>query len=373
MSTTTDKKAKMLERVRALLAKADGTTFPAEADSFRAKADELMTLFAIEQWQIDAAQDGTTVRAMPVKREFNIDWWYDYASERASDLWSLFSAVADHCRCVVATRGQKYRALPVIGLDSDLDYLDMLFTHLMLDLGRQLEPKPDASKTLAENAYALRRAGLQRTRITELMYNACTASGDPLFPELHVEDCETYEDLHYNTRRAGKLVAPEKLVQGKLRRVADKYAEDNGLDKTTTVHPVTWQRSFSQGFVSEVRQRMRVMRREQERPSDGPSVALAIRDIKQQAMDVYNEMFPPPPPPECKEPGCTQRPVYMGYCEEHCKAHNIKIPKSRALGRMREVTFSNVAYGAGTTAGKKANLSAHPSKGVGGKRGQLDR
>jgi hypothetical protein len=50
---TEDRKAKMLERVRALLAKADGTNFPEEADAFRAKADALMTEYAIEAWQMD--------------------------------------------------------------------------------------------------------------------------------------------------------------------------------------------------------------------------------------------------------------------------------------------------------------------------------
>jgi hypothetical protein len=41
----------------------------------------------------------------------------------------MFESVANHCRCVVGQPGLHKRVtIPVYGLPSDLDYLDVLFT-----------------------------------------------------------------------------------------------------------------------------------------------------------------------------------------------------------------------------------------------------
>lgn len=364
-TTTEDRTAKMLERVRALLAKADGTTFSAEAESFRVKADEIMTAYAIEQWQVDDAQDGIGQRTAPIKRSFDFGWFYD--TSHRSDLWSLFNSTAHHCRCVIAHRGQDYKDMPVIGLPSDLEYFDVLFTHLMLQMGRQLEPKPDADMSFEENAYVLRAAGTQRMRAIQLLYNANMIPGwDP---------SETpWDSLDFNGWHRG-TTATEKKLRAKVRVAAEKWAKTHDLDSTTDVAPAVWQRSFANGFVQEVNHRLYTMRAAQERSepgANGPSVAVAIRDIRDMAMALYDEMYPPPTPPKCKEEGCDEPPRYMGYCEEHCKARGIKIPKSKAI-TYREVRYSRRAMSAGTKAGSKANLSGHPGKGMGGGKGALPR
>lgn len=73
--TENDKNAKMLERVRALLAKAESTTFPEEADAFRAKADEIMTAYSISAWQVQMAQEGLQRTIQPEVRWFDFSWW----------------------------------------------------------------------------------------------------------------------------------------------------------------------------------------------------------------------------------------------------------------------------------------------------------
>jgi len=50
----TDDQAKQAERIQALLAKAESTTHPAEADAYMAKAQELMTKYAIDELQLVA-------------------------------------------------------------------------------------------------------------------------------------------------------------------------------------------------------------------------------------------------------------------------------------------------------------------------------
>lgn len=360
--TQDSRTAKMLERVRALLAKADGTTFPAEADSFRAKADEIMTAYAIEQWQVDVAQDGISKRTAPINRIFDFGWFYN--SSHRSDLWSMFNSVAHHCRCVIAHRGQDYKNMPVIGLPSDLEYFDVLFTHLMLQMGRQLEPKPDPDMSFEENAYVLRAAGTQRMRAIQLLYDADMIPGwDPSETPWRELGIGRYGDKN------------EKRLRAKVRMAAEKWAKTHDLDSTTDVAPAVWQRSFANGFVQEVNHRLYAMRKAQERSepgASGPSVAVAIRDIRDMAMALYDEMYPMPEIPKCKEEGCDEEAVYRGYCEEHCKAHGIKIPKGKAV-TYREVRYSRRAMSAGAKAGSKADLSGHPGKGMSGGRGALPR
>jgi hypothetical protein len=74
---------KMLERVRALLAKADSTNFPEEAETFRAKADELMTRHSISQWAVEQAEAGRSAPIKPERRDFERAW---RASKFSSDL-----------------------------------------------------------------------------------------------------------------------------------------------------------------------------------------------------------------------------------------------------------------------------------------------
>jgi hypothetical protein len=54
---TEERRAKKLAQVRMLLAKADSTKFPDEADTFRAKADELMAQYAIEAFEVTGHDD----------------------------------------------------------------------------------------------------------------------------------------------------------------------------------------------------------------------------------------------------------------------------------------------------------------------------
>lgn len=113
----------MLERVRALLAKAASTNFPAEAETFRAKADALMTAFAIEAWQVEVAQNGAEGRPTPIRRDVDFDWWRGGDTPFRSALWALFLDTASHCRCAVVrsklTRvheaGGSRMVMPVLG------------------------------------------------------------------------------------------------------------------------------------------------------------------------------------------------------------------------------------------------------------------
>lgn len=115
--------AKVLARVRALLAKAESTDFEDEALAFTAKAQELMTRHRIDRLLLD---DGESTDA-PVASARRIGIDDPYAGPKAL----LLDAVADANDC----RSVWSRALgfaTVFGDDADLDTVTLLFTSLLV-------------------------------------------------------------------------------------------------------------------------------------------------------------------------------------------------------------------------------------------------
>ncbi|QYG93938.1 DUF2786 domain-containing protein [Iamia sp. SCSIO 61187] len=114
--------ARVLEKVRALLAKAESTTFEAEAQAFTAKAHELMTRHSLEHVLVTAPEEHTD---RPVARRFCID--DPYADARSH----LLSAIAEACRGKAVLLGG-LQMVTVVGFASDLAEVDVLFTSLLV-------------------------------------------------------------------------------------------------------------------------------------------------------------------------------------------------------------------------------------------------
>ncbi|MEZ5179016.1 MAG: DUF2786 domain-containing protein [Acidimicrobiales bacterium] len=113
----------VLERIRALLAKAESTPYEAEASALTAKAQELMTRHAIDAAAV-AARGGVTTEA-PVVVRLPVD--SPYAD--AKSLLLQFVAEANRCRAI-AHGGLGLSA--VIGLADDVAATELLFTSLLL-------------------------------------------------------------------------------------------------------------------------------------------------------------------------------------------------------------------------------------------------
>ena len=121
---------KVLGRIRALLAKAEGTTFEAEAEAFTAKAQDLMTRHAIDSTVLLAA-DHHDLRGDVVARRVHLD--NPYAAEKV-DLLSIV------CRAngvrTVWHNGLGFAT--VIGLPVDLEVSELLFTSLLVQVNRAM-------------------------------------------------------------------------------------------------------------------------------------------------------------------------------------------------------------------------------------------
>lgn len=114
----------ILTKVRALLAKAESTTFEAEAEALTAKAQELMTRYRVDRAMLDHdRKDASTPE--PIGRRITID--DPYADAKAT----LLSGVArpNGCRAVWA---KPLRHCTVFGFADELDAVEELFTSLLV-------------------------------------------------------------------------------------------------------------------------------------------------------------------------------------------------------------------------------------------------
>ena len=119
---------KILGRVRALLAKAESTQFPEEAEALSAKAQELMTRHAFERALLDAQ---THVPQAAASRRIWLDAPYVGAKAQLVDT----VATANRCRAVVY---EKLGFVAVLGDELDLDITELLSTSLLVQATRAL-------------------------------------------------------------------------------------------------------------------------------------------------------------------------------------------------------------------------------------------
>jgi len=111
---------RMLARVRALLAKAESTTFEEEADALTAKAQELIARYAIDEARLHTVDDV----GEPSVRRIHID--DPYADPKAS----LIAEVADANRCRVV-HSTDLGWVTAFGYDHDLDAVELLANSLL--------------------------------------------------------------------------------------------------------------------------------------------------------------------------------------------------------------------------------------------------
>ena len=114
--------ARMLEKVRALLAKAESTTFEEEAEAFTAKAQELMARYAIDAAIVDAGASD-----LPEAGGIRIGIDEPYATPKAVLLGRI--AIANRCRSVWS---DGLGLATVFGSHGDLRAVEVLYTSLLV-------------------------------------------------------------------------------------------------------------------------------------------------------------------------------------------------------------------------------------------------
>lgn len=124
MGSTTDHDDKVLGRVRALLAKAESTQFPEEAEALTAKAQELMARHSIDAALAAAGADPGR-RGSPERRRVVVPNPYVTAKVH------LLSVVARANRCEAVWMKDE-GVVFLFGYPVDLEAVELLFTSLLL-------------------------------------------------------------------------------------------------------------------------------------------------------------------------------------------------------------------------------------------------
>lgn len=121
---------RILSRVRMLLAKAESTTFEAEAATFTAGAQALMARHSIDAALLTRSTD-RPAHGEAMGRRIGID--NPYEGQKASLLQAVASA--NRCRTVWS---RELGFATVVGFETDLDSVELLFTSLLVQANRAI-------------------------------------------------------------------------------------------------------------------------------------------------------------------------------------------------------------------------------------------
>lgn len=173
---------KKLSRVRALLAKAESSSFPEEAEALSAKAQELMTRHALDRVLVEAGPE------LPASRRI----WLETPYVDAKSLLVHVVATANRCRAVFDAR---WDFVTVVGGEDDLDAVELLTTSLLVQATRAMIADPAGRDRAFRKSFLVAYA----TRIGERLEQATEAtiaeSPDPerLLPVLASHDLKVNE------------------------------------------------------------------------------------------------------------------------------------------------------------------------------------
>jgi hypothetical protein len=135
---------RVLRRVRAMLVKAESTTFEDEADALTAKAQQLMTQHSITRTLAEAEQPQ---RRPPVVRRM----WIDAPYVNAKSLLVAAVASSNHSYSIMSS---EWGFVTLVGHDADLDTIELLTTSLLVQ----------ATRAMTASGVHLTRNGVSRTR-----------------------------------------------------------------------------------------------------------------------------------------------------------------------------------------------------------------
>ncbi|GAB3816518.1 DUF2786 domain-containing protein [Micromonospora zhanjiangensis] len=198
---------RLLDRVRALLAKAESTGYPAEAEAYSAKAQELVTRHSLAEALLTVRAGHGNVPAQPLARRIGVD--HPYEGERAA----LLDAVARANRCHTVW-SPEFGFSTVFGFDVDIDAVDLLHTSLLVQAHRAMaRTEPPGGKAGRKRLKAYRQSFLVAyavrigERLADVTRSALAGSGadaDPatatdradLLPVLAARDEQVREAMH---------------------------------------------------------------------------------------------------------------------------------------------------------------------------------
>ncbi|MFG2354735.1 DUF2786 domain-containing protein [Streptomyces sp. NPDC048521] len=136
--------SRMLTRIRALLAKAEATGYPEEAEALSAKAQELMARYSVDEALLAAEAPAPDT---PGACRIGVEPPYEQAKAILLDA----VATANHCRAVW---NEPLGFSTVVGFEADLEAVELLYTSLLVQ----------ATHAMTKAEAAQRAGGRKRTK-----------------------------------------------------------------------------------------------------------------------------------------------------------------------------------------------------------------
>lgn len=186
-------------KIAALIANAENEGLPPEARaSYRAKAEQLMDQYRIDE-EDAIARDETS--AVPVMDIIIILESRAYINVLKEYYRSLFSGIAEHCGVRVAfeeTYGSwenrhddSQMTARVVGYEGDIAYARFLYTAAHLAFLTRIDARVDRSLSDQLNCYYLRGSGMTRKEIAKVLWDAGPKDGQAhgKVQKLYVAEC----------------------------------------------------------------------------------------------------------------------------------------------------------------------------------------
>ncbi|MGV9836749.1 DUF2786 domain-containing protein [Nocardia niigatensis] len=218
---------KALGRVRGLLAKAESTSFPEEAEVLSAKAQELMTKYAIDRVLLEA---GTAAPDLPGARRL----WLDTPYADAKALLVDAVAGANRCRAIFSA---EWGFVAIVGDEADLDAAELLTTSLLVQATRAMIASGDHRGAASARTRPFRKSFLiaYATRIGERLAHANadtiakTADSERLLPVLtsHQLRVDTAFETLFPAVKASRVSVPDAEGWHAGRAAADRANLDS--------------------------------------------------------------------------------------------------------------------------------------------------
>lgn len=263
----------MLGKIQALIAKANSTDSPQEREALLAKADELMQKYAIDAAMLSAAKKlNGGKQEEPIKDLFQ----FGQSGEDMLNQWyNLAIAVAEHfdCRFMGWSNGNGY----MVGFPSNIEMAQMLYTSLHLHALAKLDPSPNKDLSFEQNVFELHEAGLRWRDIAHQMDKAWHEAS-----ELGIPLSDGWKLIGWDEKRKDG---------GRLIRACKAWAKAIGEPYIATSSPVTFRRSYAQGFLNEVRDRFSILKSYKEQQVEATAgAALVLFDRSKLVDALFDEV-----------------------------------------------------------------------------------
>lgn len=218
---------KLLNRIRGLLQKAERTNFEEEREALLAKAQQLMDQHRIDMAMLDFGKATASREAVEVRMD--LGW-----SEWSQTKYAILYYIGEHCGVRVVWGGGGKGVM--VGMQEDIDMVELLFTIAALEFDSKIDPVWDSEKSFDANVYALHGAGRKWVQIAR---TANRHGGNP------------------RTGQPGSETDGSWLLSA-YRRECKRLGEE---PRRQTQRHEAYRESFANSFLGTIVQRLRKMRK----------------------------------------------------------------------------------------------------------------